>query len=95
MLQFMGSQRVRHNLVNEQQPLYRQITFTKFHGMLVSLVNLVRMILKVKESESEVSQSCPTLYGPMDCRGLGVIWVNQMSGNNGSNQSGSLGGGER
>jgi len=27
--------------------------------------------------------------------GLGVIWVNQMNDNNGSNQSGSLGGGER
>ena len=68
MLQFMGSQRVRHNVVNEQQqPLYRQITFTKFHGMLVPLVNLVRMILKVKESESEVSQSCLTFYDSMDC----------------------------
>lgn len=27
--------------------------------------------------------------------GPGVIWVNQMSDSNGSNQSGSLGGGER
>ena len=24
-------------------------------------------MMKVKESESEVAQSCPTLYEPMDC----------------------------
>ena len=52
MLQFRESQRVGRGLGTKQQ---KQLIY-----MLVSGV-------KVKESESEVAQSCPTLCNPMDC----------------------------
>ena len=41
--------------------------FRFFHKMLWNfLANLIEYP-KVKESESEVAQSCPTLCDPMDC----------------------------
>ena len=52
-LQLRGSQRVGHNLVTS--------VFTFFHFQWIHrhIVNL-----RVKESKSEVAQSCPTLWRP-------------------------------
>ena len=37
----------------------------------VAIIFITSTIVQVKESESEVAQSCPTLCDPMDCSLLG------------------------
>ena len=65
VLQSMGLQRVRHDWVTEQQQLS--------WNFRCRINNFFRV--KVKKSESEVIQSCPTLSDPMDYSPPGPLFV--------------------
>ena len=41
-----------------------------------------RKVKSEKESESEVAQSCPTLFDPMDCHGSGFSVHGDFPGKN-------------
>ena len=45
-----------------------QAGFRKGRGTRDQIANIQGIIKKASESESEVTQSCPTLSDPMDCR---------------------------
>ena len=58
-----------NNRMGETRDLFKKSTDTKgtFHAKMGSITDRNRMDLTESESDSEVTQSCPTLCNPMDC----------------------------
>ena len=58
-----------NNRMGKSRDLSQKIRDTKgtFHAKMGSIMDRNRMDLTESESDSEVTQSCPTLCNPMDC----------------------------